>query len=153
MFFLEPTLLLWYQTPNASRYHPMSNLQASDTPCWPFRARCRRGRQVRASELVTRVLLSASQILVCSPACSKASPDSGWQWRKGQHLLQGFKMANAQNTQWHSGEMFLKTEWGRGLQVQDQLVDIPLTGWWWGNQESTSLNFGFQPVHVLMVSK
>ena len=30
--------------------------------------------------------------------------------------------------------------------VCDQLMDILLIGWWWGNQESTSSTFWFQPV-------
>ena len=39
-------------------------------------------------------------------------------------------------------KQFLKTGWVRGVVgCCDQLMAIPLIGWWWGNQESTSLTF------------
>ena len=81
------------------------------------------------------------------------SADSWLWWRKVQHWLQrtmqGVQAAIAENTwtpRWLSGKVFKDRVRERGWEVLDQLVDILLIGWWWGNQGSisTSSNFWVQ---------
>ena len=47
------------------------------------------------------------------------------------------------------GNVFKDMVRERDCGVCDQLVDILLIGWWWGNRESTSSTFWFQPVWSL----
>ena len=97
------------------------------------------------------MLLLPNQTWVCLPTCSKAKLLTlGWREgncsgycrvpsRKSRKLvLNRPKLPNG-----FQG-MLLKTEWG--MRKYDQLRDILLISWWWGNQESTSSTFCFQPV-------
>lgn len=71
--------------------------------------------------------------------------------RKMWYMLQGTKQggpkANVQRKRPELPDGFqgmgLKTGWGG---VHDQLVEILLIDWWWGNQESTSSTLWFQLV-------
>ena len=90
-------------------------------------------------------------------ACPRAVKPIYWHWvlvkesaafteghqarRPGQLVLKRPKFPEG-----FQGKVFKDRVREGGLGVCDPLMDILLIGWWWGNQESRSSNFGFQPV-------
>ena len=48
-------------------------------------------------------------------------------------------------TRWDDLGNIFKNSMREEVGGYDQLMDIPLTGWWWGSCESTSSTFWFQP--------
>ena len=71
----------------------------------------------------------------CSFYCKLPSKDSRQLVLKRPELPYGFQ-----------GKVFKDRLREGGCGVCDQLADILLIGWWWGNQESTSSTFWFQLV-------
>ena len=98
-----------------------------------------------------RYLLSIySYQIILESACShalKQSTDTELPWRKVQHLLQGAKQgvqaASVQKIklpEGFQGKAFKDRAREEGCRVCDQLMDVLLIGWWWGNWESPTIN-------------